>query len=229
MFAEIASGLGSVASSAIDAWSAHQQQKFQQHMSDTAHQREVRDLRAAGLNPILSATGGSGASTPSGTSFSVENPVSSALDAYYKMQDIKNQTDLKESQTKNVDAQTQSIVNTNSAFNLRFDLEVQQAKANIYNAVQQGKLFPLQAKSMLAQIDNYTASSAKTRYETGPQGSLSIPGFANVQGRLDDLSQRFGTSSAKQQEVVDKALRKYQSFEHSGKSFFKRGSFSKRY
>lgn len=52
----------------FNADQAQKQMNFQESMSNTAHQREVKDLIAAGLNPVLSANGG--ASSPSGASAS---------------------------------------------------------------------------------------------------------------------------------------------------------------
>lgn len=54
----------------FNADQAELSRKWQEMMSNTAHQREIKDLQAAGLNPVLSAMGGSGAPVTSGATAS---------------------------------------------------------------------------------------------------------------------------------------------------------------
>lgn len=85
----LAGGIFGNKSSAKEAQKARE---WQEMMANTAHQREVADLRAAGLNPILSATGGSGAATPSGAAATNQHDVispaiASALSVFKTMAD----------------------------------------------------------------------------------------------------------------------------------------------
>lgn len=147
---------------------AEAQMRFQERMSSTAHQRQVADLRAAGLNPILSATGGSGASAPAGAGATMQAPDFSFVGS--AMRDgVTSGVSLAQARS-NITAQDASTAKTvQETLNAVEQQKVIQAEAagiNIANARMAG-MTPHEINKLMAESDSSLSESMFKRRSLG--------------------------------------------------------------
>lgn len=168
------------------------QWRHDEYMANSAHQREVNDLRSAGLNPVLSATGGNGAPA---TSSSVIQSNSAAAGVSARQQ-ARNQQ---------IQAGLQVFADMIQAQLKDKELNIasKNADTNLMNAVTQSKQVDSNTALQNSQIANYVyqnrnlSAQEKLNLAKSQEANAHI-NFMNLQGNSLAYQNSLNSALAKQ-------------------------------
>lgn len=181
--------VGGLMGNSSSAKEAGKNRAWQEYMSNTAHVREVRDLKRAGLNPMLSGMGGSGASSPGGATAQQSNPFSSGASKLAtagitnaQVENLAAATDKTKAETRNTEVSTAKtlaeIPNIEKTGKLT-DAQAYKISYEIPQILRQGNLTDAQTRNLGASLENLLLTPNLTRAQI--QSELARAGLTTAQ------------------------------------------------
>ena len=186
----IIGGVGAFAKGLASYKSAQKQMKFQREMSNTAYQRQMADLRAAGINPMLAAKLG-GASTPGGASYSIPNIGEAAVQGYSgaaTAQQTQALTEKTQQETAKLKYEIENIMPEQVS---KIHAEVRQINSQATLNNTQNNIAELNEKILALDSDAYRLLTQQLGFPVGQQTAKNILGMA---GEMTKIANALGKS-----------------------------------
>lgn len=173
------SAWGQSSANAANAKMTREQMRWQEHMRGTSWQTAVKDMRAAGINPMLAVSQG-GAGTGSASSIpqqSIAPDIPRHISSALEVSRFNKELELLQSQIDNVNSQTNAV--NVGADKTRQDIKINEPQASVSDTWL-GRIMPyfsiLPAATMAAGAIGSSASKVASLMKRLPSSSRSVSG-----------------------------------------------------
>lgn len=184
--------LGSLAASGLSWANQRRSERWQERQANSAHQREIEDLRRAGLNPILSGTGGRGAGMASVQPVRFDNPFEDFTQDVATAKRVENENKLLEEQREKLRAETEVLKKQPDMMaNQMLLQDAQTALAWTNNKLTRAKV---PKEEVLERVFRILGNSLDKYFNAGKKDQT-------VDGVLQELFQKLGFGSKEPEEV----------------------------